>query len=442
MSDKMGAEQVPPGQGEAQQTTQGSEFRRQPMQLAAEGALAGQNSSFSNPSEEVLQPKQYDARLGGGTVGSPPYTPGSAPERQPAPKGGHTLRNALIAGGGLVTAAAVTVGALVNRGGSNPEQNPNTGSTPDLTQVDPQKETTTAISSPVATETQSPPTSTAEPTPTEVAPGPGSNGKYETIDQLPLSEAKKNAIKELIRDDEVFIITDRGMMTIEKDLQTRPSKIEYNGSTISASQLHTIALNTNSYPNASEMYDKAIDVALYEAWKLKSKNKDVTFEQYMATKDSVDYSFEVKGYEGTSDNISYQKVHDDEFVIVRWVADASRSNILDSVGNEMTFEMKDGVTAIGLFEIDPGAIEEIDSFGVDRAKYQPTQWVVSGLRALSVEVPKTVFQQKFSLARTRQESMPAFFTIQKELLPQAEENAKTTKGWDGVFTVTGSKWVK
>lgn len=287
------------------------------------------------------------------------------------------------------------------------------------------------------------PAATETPTPTEVVPGPGANGKYETIDQLPLSEVKKNAIKELIRDDEVFIITDRGMVTIEKALQTRPSKIELNGEAVSAAQLHTIALNTNSYPNASEMYDKAIDVALYEAWKIKSKNTDITLEQYMATKDSTDYSFEVKGYEGTSDTVSYQKVHDDEFVIIRWVADASRSNILDSVGNEMTFELKDGVTAIGLFEIDPGAIDEIDDWGVDREKYQPTQWVAGGLRALSAEVPKTALHQKFSLARIRDSIMPAFFNIQKEILPQyVDENVSTTEGFDGVFTVTGSKWVK
>lgn len=286
------------------------------------------------------------------------------------------------------------------------------------------------------------PTATETPTPTEVTPGPGANGKYETIDQLPLSEVKKNAIKELIRDDEVFIITDRGMVTIEKALQTRPDTVQVLDGIKPASQLHTITLNTKSYPNASEMFDKAIDVALYEAWKLKSKNTDVTFEQYMATKDGVDYSFDVKAWEGTSDNVSYQKVHDDEFIIIRWVAEGTRSNILDSVGNEISFEMKDGVTAIGLFEIDPGAIGEIDSFGVAREKYIPTQWLAGGLRALSAEVPKTVLHQKFSLARIRDSIMPAFFSIQKEILPQAEENAKTTEGWDGVFTVTGSKWVK
>lgn len=263
---------------------------------------------------------------------------------------------------------------------------------------------------PRPTETSSPteavPTNTPTEEPTQIpeTPTPSheaapSHGQYKSIEEMPISESKKEAIKELTKDSIPFIITDKGMVVIQHNMINRPDKIQYYNEELSVSQLHEIGLNVADFPNAQELFDRAIDMAKYEAWKNQSGNESVSFEDYLNNKNNENYTFEVWGYNGTSDQLSFHTLDDDAFVIIKYLAGIDRTNIISSHAAEKSNEVIGNVVSVGLFSVNPSGLGGYtNANGVPLENYRSAAEIASTLATLGADVRKTVVSGKFSLA--------------------------------------------
>lgn len=425
------------------------------------------DDSDSSKIESVRQDLRFDSK---GNFVLTPVTAGGLGLENDDPKSSRVLQahvpgrpagrkgqigNAGAAGGrnplggirGRIVAAVTTLGLMLgggaayvaNQQASSGENNPGAvptqpvGETPDIKTVEP-----------TSKPTEQPKTPTPESTPTEVAPGPGSYGKYETIDQLPLDEERKNAIKELTKDTTPFIITDQGMVVIENSMFNRPEKIQYYDEQLSVSQLHEILLNTDKYPNAQEEFDKALEMAKYEAWKNQSGSR-VTFEEYLFSKETEQHKFEVWGYDGTSENLDFHSLDDDAFVIIKYLSGIDRTNIIWSRGAEMSNEVIGNVVSVGLFTVHPSGEGFTDNSGVDLEKYYCAPEIAAALASLGANVNENIVGGKFSLAgQTTGDGklQDSLNNLTQALLPQFEGNPNppSTEGWEAIFTVKGTPY--
>lgn len=433
MTDQMGAEQVSPRQGEAQQTTQVRESRRQSLQLAAEGVSAGQNS-YLQPQDEVLLPTQYNATTTDAT-GQPPFRPGgipgTTPEQGQASEHHGGRRLLMAAGGAVVGVAALTAAYLgLNRSSGSEEQSPGiepNGGAPTL--VIPEK-----TESPSSTATASP---TVEAT---QSPVKGDGGKYDSVEQLPLSDKKKEAIKELTKDTTPMIITDKGMIVIENDQLDREEKIQHNGKLVSADQLHSVKLNTQAFPNAEELFNESIERAKYDAWVSTSKNTTVSFEEYKKQAGNGQFPFEVRAFEGTSDTISYQNLSDTSYVIIKVLNDADRVTLNYSQAGDASFEVLDDVISLGQFTLNSTGIGKSNpNNGVDNSKVQFAVNLAGTLGGMSLDVPKNVIG-RYVIGPSIETILDEINNIRTIFIPNGNNLLSEGKGAevDSIFTVTGT----
>jgi hypothetical protein len=236
-----------------------------------------------------------------------------------------------------------------------------------------------------------------------------------------------------------MIITDEGMVCIEKALMTRPEKITHNGSVISASQLHTIGLDTATYPNAAQMFDRMLQVGKYEAWKNQSNDQSATFEQYLATRSTNNHVFETWAYKGKSDIRTFQQFTDDTYIILRFIANSDRDNILANTALEFLNEGIGDVLAGGIFTPDPAGIGVTDSFGTKAQDYYPAEWMGAYLARLGADIPTNVaggVGTKYPISGNLPKMLQATPVIFKEAIPQF--NSQSTRGFKSIFTVTGT----
>lgn len=252
---------------------------------------------------------------------------------------------------GMVVAVAAVAAFWVSS--SHPES---PGSGPPTLVVAPEKTDT-----PFAAQTKIPetPTSTPEPTPTEALPGLGSFGKFETIDQLfentDLTNAEKDAIRELTVGCTPEIITDMGLICIEDGLKTAPAQITLkDGVVVNMAQVHSIELDTVKFPDAIETFNRFIQEDKYNAWKNQSGREDVTYEQYLAEESQgIVHPFEADEYKGPMNPYEIHTLTGDAFMIYKFLADDTKTNrgiSRSSLGRlEYSYEARGNVLATGIF---------------------------------------------------------------------------------------------
>lgn len=295
----------------------------------------------------------------------------------------------------------------------------------------------TATATPTQTETpSSTPTNTPEETNTPVPETPG-YGKYESIDEAPFSEARKNAIKELTKDCEAFIITDHGMLVIEHALQTRPAIIKHRGSDIPVAQLHSAELDIDMFPDAIERFDDALELSKFYAWKIQNNIADATYEDYKTFIGSGAHPFRVWGYEGASDTKAWKDLNDDAFLILKYVAGSEKTDYVNTQASEAGFEVIGNVVAINMFLTDPARISDVpDTFGVKRENYSLGSWTGGLLAGMSSKPKDTVISGTHSLSYDREKITPAAFNILPRLI--GGWNRETTVGQNDIFKVKGT----
>jgi len=338
-------------------------------------------------------------------------------------------RGLAIAGGATVAGGAAIAGALLGLdklgpSGQSPDTGPKPGTTPTLVEPTPSP----TIETPTATKTPE-----ATPTPDN---SPATHGKYLSIESLPFSSQRKENIRQLTVDCEPMIITDEGMVCIEKALMTRPEKITHNGSVISASQLHTIGLDTATYPNAAQMFDRMLQVGKYEAWKNQSNDQTTTFEQYLATRSANSHVFETWAYKGKSDTRTFQQFTDDTYIILRFIATSDRDNILANTALEFLNEGAGDVLAGGMFTPNPAGIGLIGDGGTKVQDYYAAEWISAYLASLGADIPKNVVGGKYPISGNLPNMLTATPIIAKEAIPQF--NSRSDAGFKSIFTVTGT----
>ncbi len=378
---------------------------------------------------DISTPNQYDARLGGGVAGRQPV-PGSVPtpDRQPAPHG-HGARNLLIAGGATIAGgAAIAAGFLgldkLRSSDENPNINPSNGV--------PTQMLSTETATPLPTATEAP---TAIPSP---EPGPATHGKYQSVEEMPVSEAQKSAIKELTTGSDIQIITDKAVIAIEPALKTRPKIIKYYNADFPTSQLYSLNLNTDKFPDASQRIDDIIDMANYYAWKKKSGSQ-ATYEEYVQQKGAQGHPFDIWGFAHRSGELKHFTL-DDPKIVIQFIAQPENTNILPSYGIEYGFRVLNNVLRIDIFDPNPGGEGYVDKFGIPLNKYQAGSIIAGALAGMGANTGITV-GGKFSLAGESQLLIPAAFDLQRKMMPGYEPKTKTGVG-EGLIIASGSKYEK
>lgn len=295
----------------------------------------------------------------------------------------------------------------------------------------------TATATPTQTETpSSTPTNTPEETNTPVPETPG-YGKYESIDEAPFSEARKNAIKELTKDCEAFIITDHGMLVIEHALQNRPSKIQHEGFAQPAAQLHSAELDMDRFPDAVERFDKALGLAKFSAWKAQNNQSNATFEEYKASIGSVSHPFEVWGYEGTSNTKAWKTLSDDAFLILKYVAGSDKTDYIATQASEVGFEVIGDVVAANMFDIDPAGEGLKFNDGSLYSDYKLASTISYLLSGMSSKPSDSIIGGSHSLSYDRDMLIDIAFPIRETLIEGWD--GKTSNGIKQIFRVTGTK---
>jgi hypothetical protein len=338
-------------------------------------------------------------------------------------------RGLAIAGGATVAGGAAIAGALLGLdklgpSGQSPDTGPKPGTTP--TFVDPTPSPT--IETPTATKTPE-----ATPTPDN---SPATHGKYLSIESLPFSSQRKENIRQLTVDCEPMIITDEGMVCIEKALMTRPEKITHNGSVINVSQLYSIGLDIKTYPDASQRFDNFLLQGKFEAWKNQSRNSSVSFEDFMASRGSNSHPFTTWAYQGTTDSKGFPKLNDDTYIVMKFVAASERTNILSNQGLEFANETLGDVLAGSIFTDDPGGVGKVDTFGTQYQNYEIGYWMMGYLLTLGADIPPSILGGKLPVSAGQPLLQISLPKIAKQAIPQY--NSTSTAGFKSIFSVTGS----
>lgn len=418
---------------------------RQGLQFDTRGNFVMTPATAGGPSpvEDSKSQHVLNAQIPGRPVGE---------RRAPVPRGVRGGRNPFGGIRGRVAAATIALGTMLGLGGAyvanqtDADTNNNPGGVP----TQPVGETPgpdTKTPEPTSKPTEEPKTPTLEPTPTEVAQSPGSNGKYETVDQLPFDEARRNAIKELTKDSTPFIITDEGMVVIENSHLNGGDTVIYDGKEIKVSRLHSILLNTEKYPDAEERLNNALRQAKYDAWRYQSGNKDVTFEQYMATRNQTAYPFETYGYAGTAGKdkeLADRKNGANTFIIIKILDDNATANILWSIQSEFQNEVIGDVLAKGIFMNDITGIGLVNRNG-DEVKYSIGANLAVPLASLGGEKIGTGRTEKLSMANVSATLAPTINKIRSVLVPDYVDplpQGTSTKDFESIFEIEGTSLFK
>ena len=289
-----------------------------------------------------------------------------------------------------------------------------TAGTPNIDGADPTQTVGIEGTPSLAPPTEAPTAAILPPTALEVSPG-SLRGKYASIDEMPIAAETKDAIKELLKESDVFIITEHVIVSIDRRLfaRTKSNKVTGEG-TDPAAALDSIQLMS---PEFSDNLD--------DAYLLVRKLSDTT-----PARDGVGGVIKRMTVDNTIPLIlNYTAEPDETFSIINTVT--SCDNIVFK-----------GVQRVDLFSVDPGAI---GNFQQRRGK--PEQYQAASLASFCLATtanPYFPYDRIQALNENPFYSVPTGLVlpitkqIETFLVPFKDEAAPE---WRGIFKVTGTPFV-
>lgn len=247
---------------------------------------------------------------------------------------------------------------------TNTSRVPNTN-TAEVPTAPPPTETPTEL--PTATNTAEP-TATNTVEPTVEMPKLG-NGEYNSIDEMPISEEEKAAIKEMTKDSEIQFISRHGIVAIHGSLSERemaPSPATLVD--VPAPKLTSIELVS---PEAAQKEEERVMLVKYQQYRQSSGRVDVSFEDYKAGSEEYDTTVwaynnvvdpaQVATYEAQKESLQKMEISGDSVRVLILVG--RPESLFVSISTEMrvgdtVIPVNDGANVWGIwgYAFDPAAI--------------------------------------------------------------------------------------